>query len=160
MPVDAKLQVTANVLGSDVGFVRTGQPVTIKFDTFSFVQYGSGEGTVQTISADSFVSPGGTGPSSQVGGLAPAGVGASGQVTSAQQQGGGIANSLSAGMNPMSYYRTGISIDKLNLKGIPANFRLLPGLPVAVDVKVGRNTVLSYLLGRAIPAVSGGLSEP
>lgn len=160
MPADAKLQISANVLGSDIGFVELGQPAKIKFDTFSFVQYGDASGSVQSISADSFVSPGGTGPNASVGGIAPAGIGAGGQVTTANQEGGGVANSMSAGMNSMSYYRVGIAIDKMALKGVPANFRLLPGLPVSVDVTVGKNTVLSYLLGRAVPHMSGAFQEP
>jgi HlyD family secretion protein len=160
IPSDAKLQVSANVLGDDIGFVRLGQPVTIKFNTFSFIRYGDGEGTVQSISPDAFVSPNGAGPNSQVGGISAAGTAAGAPVTTAQQQGGAVANSLSAGLNPMSYYRTGISIDKLALKDVPAGFKLLPGLPVSVDVKVGKSTVLSYLLGRAAPEFTEGMREP
>jgi HlyD family secretion protein len=160
IPTDAKLQVQANILGNDIGFVRLGQPVTIKFNTFSFVRYGDGLGTVQSISPDAFVSPSGAGPNSGVGGLSAAGTAAGAPVTSAQQQGGAVANSLSAGLNPMTYYRTAISIDKLELKDVPPGFRMLPGLPVAVDVKVGRSTVLSYLLGRAVPNLTEGMREP
>jgi HlyD family secretion protein len=160
IPTNAKLQILANILGNDIGFVRLGQPATIKFGTFSFVRYGSGKGTVQSISPDAFVSPGGAGPNSGVGGLSPAGTAAGAPVTTAQQQGGAVANSLSAGLNSMTYYRTGISIDKLDLRDIPAGFRMLPGLPVAVDVKVGKSTVLAYLLGRAVPSFTEGMREP
>ena len=43
--------------GSDAGFVHLGDPVTIKFDTFPFTQYGSASGTVRVISPDSFSTP-------------------------------------------------------------------------------------------------------
>ena len=54
VPVDAPLEIEANVLGQDNGFVHTGDPVSIKFDSFPYIQYGMAEGTVRTISPDSF----------------------------------------------------------------------------------------------------------
>ena len=54
VPLDAPLQVNAVVGGRDVGFVRVGDPVTIKFETFPYALYGTAAGTVQSISPDSF----------------------------------------------------------------------------------------------------------
>ena len=54
VPADAPLEVEANISGRDDGFVHVGDPVSIKFDTFPFIQYGLAYGTVRTISADSF----------------------------------------------------------------------------------------------------------
>ena len=54
VPADAPLEVEANILGRDDGFISVGDPVSIKFDTFPFIQYGLAYGTVRTISADSF----------------------------------------------------------------------------------------------------------
>src|SRR5262249_46566911 len=54
VPSDAPLEVEANVSGRDDGFIAVGDPVSIKFDTFPFIQYGLAYGTVRTISADSF----------------------------------------------------------------------------------------------------------
>src|SRR5271165_7412036 len=56
VPVGAPLEIEANIAGRDDGFVHVGDPVSIKFDTFPFIQYGLGYGTVRTISADSFTS--------------------------------------------------------------------------------------------------------
>jgi HlyD family secretion protein len=56
VPTDAPLEVEANILGRDDGFIRLGDPVSVKFDTFPFIQYGLAYGTVRTISADSFTS--------------------------------------------------------------------------------------------------------
>ena len=55
MPLVSPLEVEARVAGDDAGYVREGQKVTVKFDTFPYVQYGTAQGTVRTISADSFV---------------------------------------------------------------------------------------------------------
>ena len=39
-------------------------------------------------------------------------------------------------------------------------FRIVPGMPVTADIKVGKRTVLHYLLGRALPVASEGMREP
>ena len=54
VPADAPLEVEANILGRDDGFISLGDPVSVKFDTFPFIQYGLAYGIVRTISADSF----------------------------------------------------------------------------------------------------------
>jgi HlyD family secretion protein len=43
---------------------------------------------------------------------------------------------------------------------VPAGFRLMPGMPVTADIKVGKRTVLAYLLERIIPVTKEGMREP
>ena len=43
---------------------------------------------------------------------------------------------------------------------MPPGFILLPGMPVTADIKVGKRTVLQYLLGRVLPVASEGMREP
>lgn len=50
-------EIEVRIAGADAGYVSERQKATIKFDTFPYVQYGVAEGTVRTISADSFVGP-------------------------------------------------------------------------------------------------------
>lgn len=52
VPSDAKLYVEANVSTNDIGFVKDGQKVAVKVDTYSFQRYGYLTGTVENISAD------------------------------------------------------------------------------------------------------------
>jgi HlyD family secretion protein len=54
VPADAPLEVEANVVGSDSGFVRVGDAVAVKFDTFPYSQYGLAEGTVKVASPNSW----------------------------------------------------------------------------------------------------------
>jgi HlyD family secretion protein len=49
-PVEAEVRISPH----DVGFIRTGDPVKIKLDTFNFIEHGSAEGTVRWISEGSF----------------------------------------------------------------------------------------------------------
>jgi HlyD family type I secretion membrane fusion protein len=53
--LDSPFEIEVRITGADAGYVHERQKVTIKFDTFPYVQYGVAEGSVRTISADSFV---------------------------------------------------------------------------------------------------------
>jgi hemolysin D len=52
VPVAGGLEVEAWVDNKDAGFVRTGQPVALKIETFPFTRYGTVPGSVMSISAD------------------------------------------------------------------------------------------------------------
>lgn len=52
VPDGAPLEVQAYVLNKDIGFVKVGQPVTIKVDTFPYTRYGTIAGRVTHIGAD------------------------------------------------------------------------------------------------------------
>ena len=58
------------------------------------------------------------------------------------------------------FYRTRISIDDVALHGVPAGFAIIPGMPVTADVKVGRRTVLKYILGIVLPIGQEAMREP
>ena len=136
VPTDAPLEVEANIAGRDNGFVHVGDPVSLKFDTFPFTQYGMARGTVRVISADSF-----TGADA-------------------------ASTGRSAGAVPLppnsteSYYRARVAIDSVDLHDVPPGFRVTPGMPITADIKVGQRTVLGYLLGRVLPVTQEGMREP
>jgi hemolysin D len=134
VPLDAPLEVEANVAGRDDGFIGVGDPVSVKFDTFPFIQYGLAYGTVRTISADSF--------------------------TGQDEQRNPTGAVPVPGNTSEPFYRARIAIDRVGLHGTPPGFRLMPGMPVTADIKVGKRTVLQYLLGRALPVASEGMREP
>lgn len=133
VPVDTPLEIEVNVAGQDNGFVHLGDPVAIKFDTFPYSQYGMAEGIVRTISPDSFTY--------QEEARTPTG-----------------ALPITGSADP--YYRARISIDHVGLHDVPAGFRVAPGMPVTADIKVGKRTVLAYLLGRVMPLAQEGMREP
>jgi hemolysin D len=136
VPSDAPLEVEADILGSDNGYVHVGDPVAIKFDTFPFTQYGMAYGTVRIISADSFTAQ-----------------------DDQRNPTGAVA--MPATQNTVQpYYRARIAIDRIALHDVPSGFRLMPGMPVTADVKVGKRTVLQYLLERILPVTKEGMREP
>jgi HlyD family secretion protein len=140
VPTDAPLEVEANVSGRDAGFVHPGEPVTIKFDTFTYSLYGYAKGRVRTVSADSFTNP--MEDRNKV--LKPIG-----------QQ----ADSTSDDFGPV-YYRDRVTLEEIKLHDLPANFRMTPGMPVTAEIKVGERTALGYMLGRIVPHMSEAFREP
>jgi len=54
VPENNTLELEARVLNKDIGFVRKGQNVEIKLETFPFTKYGSVPGKVLYISAYGF----------------------------------------------------------------------------------------------------------
>jgi hemolysin D len=109
--------------------------VAIKFDTFPFSQYGMAEGNVRVVSPDSFTAE-----------------------SEARNPTSAVPVPVTAASEP--FYRARISIDKLALHNVPEGFRVAPGMPVTADVKVGKRTVLKYLLGRILPIAQEGMREP
>jgi len=135
VPADSPLEIESNIVGRDSGFVHAGDPVAIKFDTFPFSQYGMALGTVRVISPDSF--------------------------TAADQQVGRTVGAVPAPNGSTEpFYRSRITIDRVDLHDVPADFHIAPGMPVTTDIKVGKLTVLGYLMGRVLSVVSEGMREP
>ncbi|UVM46799.1 HlyD family type I secretion periplasmic adaptor subunit [Pseudomonas sp. Z1-14] len=52
VPSDQPVEVEAMLENKDVGFVRAGQSVTVKVETFTFTKYGTVEGEVISVSND------------------------------------------------------------------------------------------------------------
>ena len=58
------------------------------------------------------------------------------------------------------WYRGRVSLDKIELHDTPAGFQIMPGMPTAADILVGKRTVLNYFLGRTMPLFREGMREP
>ena len=54
MPVNEPIVAVVAVLSRDIGFIRVGDPVTIKIDAFNYVQHGVAEGRVKWITEGAF----------------------------------------------------------------------------------------------------------
>jgi HlyD family secretion protein len=133
VPADAPLEIEANISGHDNGFVHVHDPVAIKFDTFPYSQYGLAEGTVRIVSPDSFT---------------------------AQSEARNPTSTVPVATSTDAFYRSRITIDRVALHDVPEGFRVMPGMPVAADIKVGKRTVLQYLLGLMMPIAKEAMREP
>jgi HlyD family secretion protein len=135
IPADSPLEIEGNISGNDDGFVNVGDSVALKFDTFPYTEYGMAYGTVRTLSASSFTSQD-------------------------DQRNPTGAVPLPNGSTVPFYFRARITIDRIDLRDTPKGFRLIPGMPVTADIKVGKRTVMEYLLSRVMSATSEGMREP
>lgn len=53
-PLHSPVEVEAHISARDIGFIRPGDPVKVKFDAYNFIEHGMAEGTVRWISEGSF----------------------------------------------------------------------------------------------------------
>jgi HlyD family secretion protein len=143
VPINAPLEVDAQITADQTGFVEPGMPADIKFVTFSFTKFGLARGSVRLVSADSFI----TGQASSATTGTPSGT---------------TGDSVFTGVNPTCpyFYDVRVSLDRLSLMHVPKDFRPLPGMPVEVDVKVGERTIIDYLVERMLPILYDGMREP
>jgi HlyD family secretion protein len=137
VPTDAPLEVEANIPANEDGHVNVGDPVDIKFDTFIYSRYGMAHGVVRVVSPDSFTA-----------------------VDEQRNPSGSVPLPQAQNAGASWYYRSRITLDQIDLHGTPANFHLIPGMPIQADIRVGKQTVLSYMMGRFIPLATEGMREP
>lgn len=134
VPVGKGLEIETVMSGKDAGFVRLGDKALIKFATFPYQQYGGADATVRTISADSFV----------------------GEGSGSAQQGSDVTPDSSS----KEFYRVRLRVDRYTLHGVPSFFHAQPGMPVTADIRVGKRTIMQYLLNSFMPLMTDGMREP
>lgn len=132
IPAESSIEVEADVAAKDIGRIRIGDTVRIKLDAFPFQRHDTLPGTVRVVSEDSF-----------------------------QRN----VDATPADRHPdeqavEGYYRTRINLLSTELRNVPAGFRLMPGMKVRAEIKVGKRSVISYFLYPVIRALDESLREP
>jgi HlyD family secretion protein len=59
-----------------------------------------------------------------------------------------------------TYYKARCSVDASNFRDVPGNFRLIPGMTLQGDIKVGTRSVAMYILGGMVRSVGEAMREP
>jgi len=65
-----------------------------------------------------------------------------------------------SGKEVPAYYKARVTIEKMNFTGVPNNFRLIPGMTLAADIKVGTRSVFRYLMGGFVRGAGEAMREP
>jgi hemolysin D len=125
VPLNAHLEIEANVSNRDIGFVHQGAKAQIKIDTFNFTRYGLRHGTVISISHDAIMRQKPIDPKDR-------------------QQGAQTASSEPTGQELV--YSARVSLDQTQMQVDDSVVALSPGMAVTVEISTGSRTVLSYLL--------------
>ena len=129
IPLDSGLEADVDVPARDIGLVRTGQKVRMKLDAFPFQRYGVVEGTVRMISPDGSLE-------------------------------GGEASTESTDLQGRDVvYKTRVVLTGKALRGVPRDFRLIPGMTLTAEINLGTRTVMSYLTDPVVRALDESIRE-
>ncbi|MET0980466.1 MAG: HlyD family type I secretion periplasmic adaptor subunit [Telluria sp.] len=116
VPNDETLRAEVWLTNDDIGFVRQGQTVRLKFAAFPFQKYGMLQGTVEHIGADSVES---------------------GQNAGAQ---------ATPGATQPSTFKALVTLKSASLETDGTRFPLSAGMQANAEILLGTRTVLEYLL--------------
>jgi len=143
VPDSAPIEIEAMILNRDIGFVKVGQPVTIKIDAFPFTRYGTLNGTVATISHDG------------VDQKTAANLSDAASLTRPQ---GAPTSANSATAETLAFpARIAISRETIDVDGSKVHLR--PGMSVTVEVKTGQRRAIDYVLSPLREIKSASLQE-
>jgi len=116
VPSDESLKAEVWISNEDIGFVREGQTVKLKFAPYSFQKYGMGQGTVEHVSAD------------------------------AQSEDEARDKGLyGAGQRPLRY-KALVAVDASGLEVEGVKYGLSVGMQTTAEILLGNRTVAEYLL--------------
>ena len=130
VPINVPLEAEVSINTRDIGRVAVGKEARIKLDAYPFQKYGTASGEVRTISQDTFLS---------------------GQQEQAATPGQPAAA-------PFFKARILLADTRLNAADVPV--RLLPGMTVSTEIKVGNRTVISYFLYPLLRGLDNAIREP
>ena len=133
IPSNARLIAEIMIGSSDVGYTRTANAVAVKVDAFPYQRHGMVQGRLASVSEASFSSQGGEG-----------------------EQQGQAQRRPSFG----AFHRARVELVNMHLDRMPEGTRLIPGMTVSADIKVGSRSVLSYFLNPVTRGLDESMREP
>lgn len=129
VPQQDALKAEVWVANPDIGFVRPGQAVKLKFATYPFQKYGMGQGTVELISADAKSEDDAANP-----------------------------RSPTAGRQPLQY-KVLVALDTNALVMDDVRHTLAAGMQATAEIHLGSRTIAEYLLSPVQKAWSEAARE-
>ncbi len=137
IPLDVPLEAEVDIPAKDIGWVKLNDTARLKFDAFPFQQCGTLDGTITYISQDAFTK------------------GVTSQEQTERADDGGEPSPAAKGTT----YQARLKLSG-SLTGRAAKARLLPGMRLKAEIKVGRRTVINYLLNPFVKALEESVREP
>jgi hemolysin D len=121
VPDGAEIEVEAQVLNKDIGFIREGQPVRVKLEAFPFTDHGLVPGIVEGISRDAID-------------------------LSQSQSNGPQRDDKNRPIQPGLVYAARIRLLETSIRVGNQRQPLGPGLSVQAEIKTGERRIIQYLL--------------
>jgi HlyD family secretion protein len=131
VPRNNRLEAEVDVDSSDVAHLRIGDPVRVKFDALPFQRHGTVPGTLRVITENSF-----------------------------QSDKGGAPGTPDKPEARPAFFRARVAMGPAELNDVPKDFRLIPGMTLAAEIKIGRRSIVSYVLDPVVRLFDESLREP
>ena len=141
-PGGAGVLLEVQVENKDIGFVRPGQEVEVKVQTFEFTRYGLLRGHVVDVSRDRVGERAPTDPNK-----------ANGSASQDQSQDARDAQAQGSG------YVAHVALDATHITVDGRDELITPGMAVTAEIKTGKRSVISYLLSPVMKYAHEGMSE-
>lgn len=123
MPLNVPIEAEIRIAARDIGFVRPGDPCSLKIDAFHYTEHGSAEGKIRWISEGAFTVD-------------------------------------DNGKEMPAYYKARCTVDDMRFVNVPPKFRLIPGMTLEADLKIGTRSVAMYMLRGVVRGYSEAMREP
>jgi hemolysin D len=134
VPSGSKMIGEIMINSKDVGYAKAGDHVVIKVDSFSYQRHGMLEGKLLSVGEDSYI--------------------------------GGATNSPNAVVPKASndaagaFHKGFVELTKTELDNLPEGARLIPGMTMSAEIKVGSRSVLGYFLNPLTRSLNESIREP
>jgi HlyD family secretion protein len=130
VPAQAPLIAEVVIDSADIGYARPGDPVALKIAAFPYQRHGMAQGRLRAISQESYPRQ------------------------AAEEHGIGSTRGGEA------VHRAQVELTGAALRQLPTGSRLIPGMTVSAEIKVGTRTVLAYFLDPLLRGLHEGIREP
>jgi hemolysin D len=127
VPADSHIEIESMVSNRDIGFVRAGQEVEVKVDTFSFTRYGLLHGSVISVSQDAIMRD-------------------THEEKSSDKKQVGAENETSEPQGQELVYTARIALKETQMDIDGNMVNLTPGMAVTAEIKTGSRHIIGYLL--------------
>jgi len=133
-PIIAEVQIDTR----DVARLHVGDAVTIKFEALPWQQFGLAYGTLGSLTPDVLTDD------------------------NARETAENMSSPelKSQARESVIHYRGRIEITETKFRNLPGDFVLRPGMRIVADVKIGRRSVLEYILNPITRVIDESLREP
>jgi HlyD family secretion protein len=138
VPGDAPIIAEIQVDTRDVARLQVGDPVVVKFEALPWQQFGLVHGVLKSLTPDAVADE-------------------NPRESSEAMTAPGLK---SAARETTIHYRAQVALTEPQLRNLPTDFALRPGMRLVADVKIGRRSVLEYILNPVTRIISDSLREP
>ena len=131
VPISSTIEVEVQVQAKDIARIRLKDAVRVKLDAYPFQKHGTLQGEVRVISEDAF--------------------------SFLQNE---TLHKTENTEKTSAFYKTRIKLLSHDLHNVPDGFKLIPGMTVRSEIKIGKRKIISYFLYPVIRALDESLREP